>query len=217
ADYVRAAEPPHEQREAFFPLTAVARSDLRGLAFRTGYAPPGAAFFTGELVGPPAGHAASWQATNRARLPVLLQPLGLWSGGGESDEEYEASLRSRRALTRFVNRSRVAVPYRKLDAGLSMLATSMHWIERRQAEQRAAGSLERFWRRFLGGAPPSRLYHAQGAQFGVSAAAVRRHPRALYRAMLEELASGGRDPVTSYYCELVWWYLFAAPEAALGW
>ena len=35
--------------------------------------------------------------------------------------------------------------------------------------------------------PPGRLYHSQGAQFGASAAAIRRRPRAWHREMLEEL------------------------------
>ena len=192
-DYVQEAQAT-PRRDAFFLLTAVVKSDLRGLAFRTGYSP--FAPFTGELVGPP----GRWAEINRARLPLLLQPLGLWSGEGESEGGSEGG-----GAVAFVNRSLVAVPSAPLDAGLRLLQTHLHWIDERRVAQRDSG-FGAFWRRFLGGAPPSRLYHAQGAQFGVSAAAIRRHPPSLYRALLEVLERP--DPVGSYYMELVWWYLF---------
>ena len=202
ADYLDAAT---TGRHSFFPLTAVAQSSLNGLALRSGYAPfpP----FSGELVGPPGG----WAATNRDRLPALLQPLGLWSAEGE---DAPAS----NALSPFINTSAVAVPYLRAHAGLRMLATRLHWIDTRQLEQRDMG-LAHFWRKYrIGGdAPvPSRLYHAQGAQFGVSAAAIRRHPRSFYRALLDELIH--RDPVASYYLEMCWWYIFDAEAAvAVAW
>ena len=206
-EYVRAAPTPTARREAFFVLTAAARSNLRGLAFRSGYAPYPP--FTGKLSGPP----GAWALRNRERVPVLLQPLGLWSGADESDADGGGGIG--RALSTqqhaFVNRSLVAVPDHPLDAGLRMLATPLHWIDDRRAEQGDRG-LGAFWRKFLGGDPPSRLYHAQGAQFAVSAAAIRRHPRGLYRAMLDELRRP--DPVASYYAELCWWYLFDADVAA---
>ena len=99
---------------------------------------------------------------------------------------------------------------------MSVLRTPLHWIHRRSTEQADPG-LVHFWRRFMGGeAPPSRLYHAQGAQFGVAAAAIRRRPRAWYAMLREELARGGADPVASYYCELVWWYVFDADAARVA-
>ena len=128
--YVAAAR---SSRETFFVLTAAAKPDLNGLAFRTGYAPfpP----FTGELIGPP----GAWAQRNRDRLPVLLQPLGLWSGAGEADDDgggQQAHVAAPPAA--FVNRSLVAVPYQRIDAGLPMLATHMHWIDRRRAGQPSA-------------------------------------------------------------------------------
>ena len=54
------------------------------------------------------------------------------------------------------------------------------------------------------------------AQFGVSASAIRRRPRDFYVELLAELSHGGRDPVTSYYCELLWWYVFDSDAAAVA-
>jgi hypothetical protein len=147
-------------RHTFFPLSAACRADLLGLAFRTGFAP--FAPFTGELIGPPPSHPSSWASINRKRLPILLQPLGLWSGDGESDDDLDAA-RGAADVPAFVNRSCVAFPYRRLDAGMRMLPTELHWISSRARDQRDGG-LSRFWRAFLGGDPPSRLYHAQGVR-----------------------------------------------------
>jgi len=176
------------EEELFLPLTAVARLDLQGLAFRDGYAP--FAPFTGELIDAPPG---AWAARNRRRCAALLQPAGLWGGA------------------RGYNRTRVAVPSRDVVAGLPMLRTSLHWIETRQRRQRAP-TLEEFWRRYLGrldgsDAPPPRLlFHAQGAQFAVGRALVARRPYSLYAALLDELRHP--DPVASYYLELLWWHIF---------
>ena len=75
--------------------------------------------------------------------------------------------------------------------------------------RRETPGLAHFWRRFIGSeSPPTRLYHSQGAQFGVSARAVRRRPKAWYEMLRDELARGGVDPVASYYCELAWFYVF---------
>ena len=195
--YINASrEPTH--RGAFFLLTGVAATSLHALAFRTGYAPfeP----FTGTLVGPPGG----WEHRNRARVQALRQPLGLWSGDAEADVLSPPGA--------FVNLSGVAVPYKRIDAGLPALQCPLHWIEERQHDRQG---LRRFWRRFMESEAPSRLYHAQGAQFAVSAQAIRRRPRSFYRAMLAELRS--RDPVSSYYMELVWWYVFDdSGEAAMA-
>lgn len=212
ATYVNASRSRHSSRQTFFPLTAVATAPaLRALAFRAGYAPfpP----FTGQLGGPP----GSWAAQNVARLPVLLQPLGLWSGAGEDELSWSGGPPPHApGAAPFVNRTKVALPLSAVDAGLSVLRTPLHWIHRRSTEQADPG-LVHFWRRFMGGeAPPSRLYHAQGAQFGVAAAAIRRRPRAWYAMLREELARGGADPVASYYCELVWWYVFDADAARVA-
>eukprot|EP00964_Phaeocystis_antarctica_P050340 scaffold29226_cov70-Phaeocystis_antarctica.AAC.1 len=67
-DYVR-----HGGGAPLMPLSAVARSDLAGLAFRDGYAP--FAPFTGSLL-----DESLWRRRNRRRLAVLLQPAGLWGG-----------------------------------------------------------------------------------------------------------------------------------------
>ena len=99
---------------------------------------------------------------------------------------------------------------------MRVLPQELHWIETRRREQGDAG-FTAFWRKFLGSErPPTRLYHAQGAQFGVSAAAVRRRPKAWYEMLRTELARGGKDPVLSYYCELVWYYVFDAELAPVA-
>ena len=66
-DYLSARHSPG----IFMPLTAAAATDLSSLIFRDGYAPfvP----FTGRL-----DDERAWALRNRARLPVLQQPLGLW-------------------------------------------------------------------------------------------------------------------------------------------
>ena len=77
--------------------------------------------------------------------------------------------------------------------------------------------LAHFWRAYLGGEPPSRLYHAQGAQLALSRDAIHARPWSFYRALLDELRTP--DPVGGYYLELMWWHVFdadAAPAAA-GW
>jgi hypothetical protein len=183
---------------AFFLLTGVATADLQSLAFRTGYAP--FAPFTGALVGPP----GRWADVNRARVPLFRQPLGLWSGHGEVESSAPPGA--------FVNLTDVAVPYRNIDAGLVALQCPLHWIEERQHDRQG---LARLWHRFMDSEPPSRLYHAHGAQFAVSASALRRRPRSFYQTMLDELRS--RDPVSSYYMELMWWYVFDdSGEAAVA-
>ena len=203
-------------RATFFPLTAVTLVPyFRGLAFRTGYAPYPP--LSGELVGAP----GAWARQNTARLPLMLQPLGLWSGEGE----YSLPSHGRHAghADAFVNQSVIAVPLRAVDAGLRVLQQPLHWIDDRQKAQGDPGIVA-FWRRFAAGElgsehPPSRLYHVQGAQFALSAEAIRRRPKAWYRAMLEELSQRGPDPVASYYCELLWWYLLDedGTKVALQW
>ena len=204
AHFLNASCRAHD-RDTFFPLTAVAQSDLRGLAFRSGYAP--FAPFSGTLVGPP----GAWTARNGARLAALLQPLGLWQGAGESTDECPGGRHECRTAA-LVNRTPLAVTPRRLDAGLSVLPLELHWIEARRAQQGHPG-LDSFWRKFLGGAPPTRLFHAQGAQFGVAASAIRRRPRAFYAALLDEVRHQ-TDPVAGYYCELIWWYVFDQDAAA---
>jgi hypothetical protein len=100
------------------------------------------------------------------------------------------------------------VPSKPVVAGLPMLRLELHWIRSRQEAQRAP-TLRDFWRRYLPGEPPQLLYHAQGAQFVLPRAVIRRRPRSFYRAMLDELSHP--DPVASYYLELLWYYVFAAP------
>ena len=68
SDYVR-----HGGGAPLMPLSAVARSDLKGLAFREGYAP--FAPFTGSLL-----DERRWRRRNRRRLAALQQPAGLWGG-----------------------------------------------------------------------------------------------------------------------------------------
>ena len=240
-----------DSRETFFPLTAVVANpaspsrgpaqhqrQLRGLGFRSGYAPY--APFTGELMGPP----GAWAQQNRDRLPLLLQPLGLWAGEGEHETSWpssrgashlpnpssssSASPRSTSSSAQgpgeehiggppphrvegppFVNRTALALPLHTIDVkNLKVLPIELDWIEARRATQGDPG-LAHFWRRFIGSeSPPTRLYHSQGAQFGVSARAVRRRPKAWYEMLRDELARGGVDPVASYYCELAWFYVF---------
>jgi hypothetical protein len=72
-DYVR-----HGGGEPLMPLSAVARSDLAGLAFRDGYAP--FAPFTGSLV-----DESRWRRRNWRRLAVLQQPAALWGGTAGCD------------------------------------------------------------------------------------------------------------------------------------
>ena len=76
-------------------------------------------------------------------------------------------------------------------------------------EAQRAPTLRDFWRRYLPGEPPQLLYHAQGAQFALPRALIRRRPRSFYRALLDELSHP--DPVASYYLELLWYHVFAAP------
>ena len=110
----------------------------------------------------------------------------------------------------------IVLPLRTFDAGLRLLPQELHWIEQRRVAQHDMG-FTAFWRRFMGGEwPPARLYHAQGAQFGVSASAVRRRPKAWYEMLRAELERGGRDPVLGYYCELVWWFVFDADLAPVA-
>jgi len=172
--------------DTFVPLTAVARNDLQGLAFRDGYAP--FAPFTGRLEDP-----VRWAALNRRRLPALLQPLGLWGA------------------TLGYNKSEVEVDVGDDGAALpNMLRLPLHWIDRRMHEQRAR-TLVDFWRAFMRCEPPTHLFHAQGAQFSVSRRAIQSRPRAFYRTLLDELLHV--DPVASYYLEVMWWYIFDARAA----
>jgi len=90
-----------------------------------------------------------------------------------------------------------------------MLRLDLHWIATRQKAQRAQ-TLRAFWRRYFPGDLPQLLYHAQGAQFALPRAVIRRRPRAFYRALLDELRHP--DPVASYYLELLWYYVFAGPQ-----
>ena len=106
------------------------------------------------------------------------------------------------------NTSAVEVPSAPVVAGLPMLRLDLHWITSRQEAQRAP-TLREFWRRYLPGEPPQLLYHAQGAQFALPRAVVRRRPRGFYLALLEELYHP--DPVASYYLELLWYYVFTDP------
>ena len=106
------------------------------------------------------------------------------------------------------NTSAVEVPSAPVVAGLLMLRLDLHWISSRQEAQRAP-TLRVFWRRYLPGEPPQLLYHAQGAQFALPRALIRRRPRGFYRALLDELRHP--DPVASYYLELLWYYVFADP------
>ena len=120
------------------PITAVARSDLRALAFRDGYAP--FAPFSGRL-----DDERRWAVLNRQRLPLLLQPLGLWG----AHEGY--------------NKSEVAVELFDDGAALpNMMRLPLHWIERRTQEQNAR-PLRAFWNAFMHCEPPVHLYHAQVA------------------------------------------------------
>ena len=119
-----------------------------------------------------------------------MQPSGLWGGTAE------------------YNTSRVEVPSTPVVAGLPMLRLDLRWIQERQRAQRAP-SLATFWRRYLGPAspePPPLLYHAQGAQFALPRDAIRRRPWGFYRTLLDELRH--KDPVASYYLELLWYYVF---------
>ena len=87
----------------------------------------------------------------------------------------------------------------------NMMWIPLDWIRRRQTAQRAP-SLRSFFSAYLQCDPPSHLYHAQGAQFSLSRRAIHRHPRSLYRSLLDQLRH--TDPVASYYLELMWWYIF---------
>ena len=90
--------------------------------------------------------------------------------------------------------------------GVPLLQLSLHWIETRRVAQ-GAPPLAAFWRSYLGPRPPpSLLFHAQGAQFGVARHLVRRRPFGFYRTLLDELSH--RDPVASYYLELLWFEIF---------
>ena len=100
------------------------------------------------------------------------------------------------------------MPSTPVVAGLPMLRLELHWITTRQKAQRAP-TLRAFWRRYLPGKPPQFLYHAQGAQFALPRAVIRRRPRSFYRALLDELRHP--DPVASYYLELLWYYVFEDP------
>jgi hypothetical protein len=172
----------------FAPLTAVARRTLRGLGFRDGYAPY--APFTGTIV-----DEAGWRRRTRARLPLLLQPALCWGA------------------TRGYNKSEVAVPPQEGGGGWPpLLDQPLRWVLERRVQQRAR-SFRDFYRGWLGCEPPPLLYHAQGAQFALSRAAIRARPRSFYRALLDELRHP--DPVASYYLELMWWYVFN-PEEACG-
>ena len=168
--------------DVFLPLTAVARADLDGLAFRDGYAPwpP----FSGALQPIRDG----WARRNARRLPALLQPYGLWRG----EVGY--------------NRSEVAVE-RGDEPGLPLLRTRLHWIDERAEGGDGAAGLREWWRRWFGSEPPELLFHNQGAQFALSRAAVRRRERGWYAALLEEVGRSV-DPVESYYLELAWGHVF---------
>jgi tetratricopeptide (TPR) repeat protein/nucleotide-binding universal stress UspA family protein len=169
--------------DVFLPLTAVARADLDGLAFRDGYAPwpP----FSGALQPIRDG----WARRNARRLPALLQPYGLWRG----ELGY--------------NRSEVAVE-RGDEPGLPLLRTRLHWIDERAEGGDGAAGLRAWWRRWFGEEVPELLFHNQGAQFALSRAAVRRRERGWYAALLEEVGRSV-DPVESYYLELAWGRVFS--------
>lgn len=167
--------------DVFMIITAAAGSELNSLIFRDGYAPfvP----FTGRL-----DDEVSWAIANRARLPVLLQPLGLWGS------------------TSGYNKSGVQVAL--TDEGPAfpnMMRLPLHWIHDRRSRQHAP-SLEEFWRSHMRCEPPAHLYHAQGAQFSLSRRAIHSRPRDFYMALIDQLLH--IDPVESYYLELMWWYIF---------
>jgi len=166
--------------DVFLLLTGVVRADLSALAFRDGYAPfrP----FTGRLQ-----DERHWAMLNAQRIPVLLQPLGLWG----AREGY--------------NKSEVAVKTSDEGALPNMLRMPLHWILQRAQQQRSL-SLADFWLTFMQCKLPSLLYHAQGGQFSLSRHAIQSRPRTFYRALLDHVIH--IDPVSSYYLELMWWYIF---------
>ena len=187
-DYVRAPE-MNATEQSIFLITGVAKSNLHGLAFRTGYFPY-------------EGFSGSPRSQNDfERLnPNIWKSMRAVCGGWQRN-------------TSLVDYSKVAYsvknevsPECPRDA-LPMLNITLQWILDVFDREPGTPSLQEFWEELEIGVFPSYLYHAQGAQFTLTRKRIRSRPKEFYQRLLKSV-SQSKNPVEGYYLELVWFYIF---------
>ena len=74
-------------------------------------------------------------------------------------------------------------------------------------DKKPKDSLKIFWKKYISQAPfPSKLYYAQGSQFGASRELLQQRTRSYYKNILQQL-SYTQDPYQGYYMEWLWLYI----------